>query len=95
MVGTYYSTPDLLAPADLQNFKRGVESQLAALTTELNGVISRLNYCEPLMYKGMEFMEWMEKAHPDIINAYKAQKEVSETLDRANGEFTIVAGVKL
>ena len=54
-------------------------------TTSNDGTISNhANWIEPRLHEFIKFMQWMEKAHPDIINAYKTSTAVAEKLDKAN-----------
>ena len=74
----------IVNPNRLENFKATLESHVSMLTTEVTTISNHANWIEPRLHEFIKFMQWMEKAHPDIINAYKTSTAVAEKLDKAN-----------
>lgn len=74
----------IVNPNRLENFKATIESHVSVLTTEVTTISNHANWIEPRLHEFIKFMQWMEKAHPDIINAYKTSTAVAEKLDKAN-----------
>jgi hypothetical protein len=77
-------SPRIVHPDKLEGWKSVVESHLQALTTEIQTLGNHANWIEPRLQEFIKFNQWMEKAHPDIINAYKTSTAVADKLDRAN-----------
>lgn len=71
-------------PQRLEQFKSYIESHVASLTTELQTLKQHANWIEPRLNDYHKFNQWMEQAHPDIIEAYKKSTAVAEKLDRAD-----------
>ena len=74
----------IVNPKQLENFKATLESHVSMLTTEVTTISNHAKWIEPRLHEFIKFMQWMEKAHPDIINAYKTSTAVAEKLDKAN-----------
>lgn len=74
-------------PDKLDMWKTAVDNQLNHVSTELSTMITHANWIEPRIHEFLAFMTWMEKAHPDIIDAFKKSTEVAEKLDKANGNY--------
>jgi len=77
----------IINPNRLENFKSVVEGHLATLTYEVQTLRQHANWIEPRLHEFLKFNQWMEQAHPDIIDAYKKSTAVAEALDRANDEM--------
>ena len=74
----------IVNPNRLENFKATLESHVSMLTTEVTTISNHANWIEPRLHEFIKFMQWMENAHPDIINADKTSTAVAEKLDKAN-----------
>ena len=77
----------------LEQFKNAIESHVQRLTAEVQTLATNMevinahaNWIEPRLHDFLAFNQWMEKAHPDIIEAYKTSTKVARTLDKANAE---------
>lgn len=68
----------------LEQFKYAIEAHVQTLTTQVQTLTSHANWIEPRLHEFIQFNQWMEQAHPDIIDAYKKSTAVAEKLDRAN-----------
>ena len=77
----------IVNPDRLEQFKSYLESHIVSLTYEVQTLKQHANWIEPRLHEFIKFNQWMEKAHPDIIDAYKKSTAVAETLDRANDEM--------
>jgi uncharacterized protein YaaN involved in tellurite resistance len=70
----------------LEQFKYAIEQHVQMLTTQVQTLTSHANWIEPRLNDYHKFNQWMEQAHPDIINAYKKSTAVVEKLERAIDE---------
>ena len=77
----------IVNPNRLENFKSVVEGHLATLTYEVQTLKQHASWIEPRLNDYHKFMEWMQRVHPDVIDAYKKSTAVAEALDRANDEM--------
>lgn len=68
----------------LEQFKAAVEHHITGLTLQVQTLTTHTNWIEPRLHDFIKFNQWMEQAHPDIIEAYKKSTAVAEKLDRAN-----------
>lgn len=71
----------------LSNFKTAIETQVIALTAEVQTLKSHANWIEPRLNDYHKFMEWMQRVHPDVITAYTEATKVEKVLDDAHGEM--------
>jgi hypothetical protein len=79
-------------PERLENFKAAIESHIVALTTEVQTLRNHANWIEPRLNDYHKFMEWMQRVHPDVIEAYTQATKVEKVLDDAQGEMAYPQG---
>lgn len=77
----------IIKPQQLDAFKNAIENHINQLTYEINTMREHANWIEPRLHEFIKFNHWMEKAHPDIIEAYKKSTAVVAVLDKANDEY--------
>lgn len=70
----------------LEQFKYAIEAHVQTLTTQVQTLTTHANWIEPRLHDFIRFNQWMEQAHPDIIDAYKKSTAVAEKLERAIDE---------
>lgn len=70
----------------LEQFKAAVEHHITGLTLQVQTLTTHANWIEPRLHDFIKFNQWMEQAHPDIIEAYKKSTAVAEKLERAIDE---------
>jgi hypothetical protein len=89
--GTHHT---LVNAVRLENFKSGIEAHVATLTTELQVLKNHVSWIEPRLNDYHEFMEWMQRVHPDVITAYTEATKVEKVLDDAQGEMAYAQAVQ-
>lgn len=70
-------------PQRLEQFKSYMEHHVASLTTEVQTLKNHANWIEPRLNDYHKFMGWMQRVHPDVIEAYTQATKVEKTLDSA------------
>ena len=99
-MGPYYSTPavvevftdqngnrhEVVNARQLESFKMKIESYVNQLTAEISALREHANWIEPRLNDHHKFMEWMQRVHPDVIEAYTQATKVEQVLDKANDE---------
>lgn len=74
----------IVNPNRLEVFKSTLESHIMALTLEVQTLQAHANWIEPRLNDYHKFMEWMQRVHPDVIDAYTQATKVEKVLDKAN-----------
>jgi len=82
-----YGHQIVVNPQALSNFKTAIETQVIALTSEVQNLKNHANWIEPRLNDYHKFMEWMQRVHPDVITAYTQATKVEKVLDKANDEW--------
>jgi len=77
----------IINPNRLEQFKSTMESHVASLTMEVQNLKAHANWIEPRLNDYHKFMEWMQRVHPDVIDAYTQATKVEKVLDDAHGEM--------
>jgi hypothetical protein len=77
----------IVNPNRLELFKSTMEAHVATLTTEMQVLKSHVSWIEPRLNDYHKFMEWMQRVHPDVIEAYTQATKVEGVLDKANDEM--------
>ena len=77
-------THTYINPDRLEQFKSNLESHIVSLTYEVQTLKQHANWIEPRLNDYHKFMEWMQRVHPDVIEAYTQATKVEKIIDKAN-----------
>ena len=85
-------SPRVVHPEKLEGFKSVIESHITSLTAEVQNLKAHVTWIEPRLNDFHKFMEWMQRVHPDVIEAYTQATKVEKVLDKANDEMIYPQG---
>lgn len=86
---------EIVKARQLEGFKLSMEAHVATLTAEVQTLKHHANWIEPRLNDYHKFMEWMQRVHPDVIDAYTQATKVEQVLDKANDEMIYPQGVQV
>lgn len=78
---------EVVKARQLDNFKLHMEAHVSTLTAQVQTLTAHASWIEPRLNDYHKFMEWMQRVHPDVIEAYTQATKVEKIIDKANDKF--------